>query len=51
MWIVLFEEEVVVREVKEARSIVGHDIGLARDEEPPRAVPMESLMSTGFVAE
>ena len=42
-------EEVVVREVKEARGIVGHDIGLAGDEEPPRAVPMEPLMSAGFV--
>ena len=48
----LFEvgEEVGVREVKEARGIIGHNIGLSGDEETPRAVPVESLMGAGFIA-
>ena len=53
MWIVLFEvgEEVGVRQVKEARCIIGHNVGLPWDEEPPRAVPVESLVGAGFIAQ
>ena len=52
MWIVLFEvsKKGAVREVEQARGVIGHDVVGSRDEESARAVAMEALMSTGFVA-
>ena len=49
----LFEvsEESSVREVLQARGVVGHDVGTSWDEEVCLAVPVLPLVGTGIVAE
>ena len=44
-------EEIGVREMEEARRIVSHHVSSSRDEETPRAVPMEALVSASFVTQ
>ena len=44
-------EESSVREVLQARGVVGHDVGTSWDEEVSLAVSVFSLVSTGVIAE